>query len=58
VAVMPKTSAEAVGGTKAEAEREAKMKAEVVHRPPPKEHEAPAGAEPAVEAAPAPESSP
>lgn len=59
VVAMPKTSAEAVGGTRAEAEREAKMKAEPVHRPPPKEL-APAGeapvAEPAV--APAPEAAP
>lgn len=34
---MPRTSAEAVGGTPDEAEREKKMKAEPVHRPPPAE---------------------
>lgn len=41
---MPKTSVEAMGGTRAEAEREAKMKAEPVHSPPPKELVAPAEA--------------
>jgi tetratricopeptide (TPR) repeat protein len=58
VVAMPKTSAEAVGGTKAEAEREAKMKAEPVQRPPPAEHAAPPAAEAAPEAAPAAEAAP
>jgi hypothetical protein len=56
---MPKSSIEAMGGTKDEAEREAKMKAEPVHSPPPRNLDAPvapATAEPApapVEAPPA-----